>query len=96
MRDTAEAKQAVTIDIAAMKGALKPIGGSQSDDWNEVIATQAINSIWKSADPQVPENQFNAVVTGLVHIKPNDELEGMLVPSSSPPTTLQWSATDAP
>jgi hypothetical protein len=28
-------KQAVTLDVAAMKGALKPIGGSESDDWNE-------------------------------------------------------------
>jgi hypothetical protein len=30
-------KQAVTLDVAAMKGSLKPIGGSQSDDWNDVI-----------------------------------------------------------
>jgi hypothetical protein len=56
----------------------KPIGGSQSDDWNDVIASQASNSIWKSANPEVAENQLNAVVAGLYFISPKDELEGML------------------
>jgi hypothetical protein len=55
-----------------------PIGGSQSDDWNDVIASQASNSIWKSSNPEVAENQLNAVVAGLYFISPKDELEGML------------------
>jgi hypothetical protein len=72
------ANRVATVDVGAMEGTLKRIGGSQSDEWNVVIATQASNAIWKSADPKVAEDQLNAIACGLYQIAPKDELEGML------------------
>jgi len=62
----------------ALKPALKQLGGSQSDDWNNVLTNQTLNTVWfahSNADFQ--ERQRNAVVAALVGIGPRDELEGM-------------------
>jgi hypothetical protein len=37
---------------------LKRIGGSQSDDWNQVLGNQAIQSLWiKQSDMEVRQRQ---------------------------------------
>ena len=74
----APAPRQVTLALDQMCGDLQSIGGSKSDDWNGIIATQASNAIWRSSSPKIAEEQLDAVVAGLHFIRPKDELEGML------------------
>jgi hypothetical protein len=53
---------AVVADAAVVaddwKETLKRIGGSQSDDWNQVLGNQAIQSLWiKQSDMEVRQRQ---------------------------------------
>lgn len=61
------------------KGALKNIGGSQSDHWNNTLANQAVQALWlKNSDAETRDKQFSATVAALVGIAPKDELGGMM------------------
>jgi hypothetical protein len=61
------------------KGRLKNIGGSQSDHWNNILANQAVQSLWlKNSSPEEREKQLSATVAALAGIGPKDELEGMM------------------
>jgi hypothetical protein len=60
-------------------GNLKAVGGSPSDDWNNRIANDAINTLWlKNSDDDNKSRQVSAAIAGLVGIGPRDELEGMM------------------
>jgi hypothetical protein len=62
-----------------LKGTLKLIGGSRSDRWNNVLANQAVETLWlKNSDKETRDEQHDATVAGLIGIGPRDELEGML------------------
>jgi hypothetical protein len=62
-----------------LKGALKSIGGSQSDNWNSILANQALQSLWlNNSNPETRDRQYQATVAALIGIGPRDELEGML------------------
>ena len=66
-------------DPAKWQGRLKAIGGSKGDDWNSVIADQAVNALWlKNSDGEQAKKQQHAAIEGLIGIKPGDELEGMI------------------
>src|SRR5262245_24116486 len=67
-------------DPSKLKGRLKPIGGSMSDDWNNILANQAINALWrwKGADPEDVRRERAAAVDAMIGIAPRDELEGMM------------------
>ncbi len=70
------AKQAPAPPQAAV---LKDLGGSCSDNWNNVITNQALASLWlNNSDDRTRDQQINAVVAGLMGIGPKDELEGMI------------------
>jgi hypothetical protein len=61
------------------KGRLKTVGGSPSDDWNNVLANQTIQALWVSnSDPETEKRQRNATIAALVGIGPKNELEGMM------------------
>ncbi len=61
------------------KGALKAIGGSVSDHWNNILANQTAQTLWiKHSDDAARDRQFGAVIAGLIGVAPRDELEGML------------------
>ena len=61
------------------KGALKTIGGSLSDHWNNTLANQAVQALWmKNSDDEFRDKQLSATVAALVGIAPKDELEGMM------------------
>jgi hypothetical protein len=69
----------VLYDPEAQKGTLKSIGGSQSDDWNDILANQTVQALWlKRSDPSTRYEQYSATVAALVAIGPKDELEGMM------------------
>jgi hypothetical protein len=58
---------------------LKAIGGSMSDDWNNNLANQTIQTVWlKNSDAEEIRRQRHATVNALIGIAPRDELEGML------------------
>jgi hypothetical protein len=61
------------------QGRLKAIGGSQSDNWNNVLANQAVQALWvKNSDPAERQKQWSATVAALMGVAPKDELEGMM------------------
>ncbi len=44
-----------------MKGVLKNIGGSHSDHWNNLLANQAVRTLWlKNSDPEARDKQYSA------------------------------------
>jgi hypothetical protein len=62
-----------------LKGTLKRIGGSQSDNWNNILANQAVQSLWlQHSDKDKLDRQYGATVAALIGIKPTDEVEGMI------------------
>ena len=67
-------------DLSKLKGELKRIGGSMSDDWNNILANQAIQTIWffENTDSEEIRRQRHATVNALIGIKPMDEIEGMI------------------
>lgn len=72
-------KTIVADDAEDSKGALKRIGGSRSDKWNNVLANQAVNALWlKNSDDETRDLQLSAAVAAMAGIEPKDELEGMM------------------
>ena len=67
-------------DISKFHGKLKAIGGSMSDDWNNIIANQTIRTIWffENTDAEEIKRQRRATVDALVCVRPRDEMEGMI------------------
>jgi hypothetical protein len=67
-------------ESSKMRGTLKVIGGSMSDDWNNLLANQTTRTLWlfEDSDAEQIRRQRHAAVDGLVGIKPRDELEGMI------------------
>jgi hypothetical protein len=59
-------------------GKLKDFGGSPHDEFNNVLANQIVNTLWRDTDPERYIKQFQAALAPLVGIKPADEIEGML------------------
>ena len=62
------------------RGALKRVGGSQSNDWNTTIANQALQALWlnNSEDEERDRQLQRATLVALAGIGPKDELEGMM------------------
>ena len=74
-----KATTVVANDADDLKGALKFIGGSRSDSWNNILANQAVETLWlKNSDKETRDEQYDATVAGLIGIGPRDELEGMM------------------
>jgi hypothetical protein len=75
-------KKVTTIDVndpVSSKGALKTVGGSRSDHWNNNLLNQAANTLWiKHSDEKTRETQCKATMSALVGIAPKDEIEGMI------------------
>ncbi|MCQ0990356.1 hypothetical protein [Jiella marina] len=66
-------------DPKKSKGALKSIGGSQSDEWNNILANQAVQSLWKAhSDSESLDLQMSATIAAMMGVGPKSELEGML------------------
>lgn len=77
---TAKKKPEVEVhDLSKRRGALKAIGGSMSDDWNNIVANQTIQTPWlRSSDAEQIRRQRHAAVGALIGINPADELEGTI------------------
>jgi hypothetical protein len=78
-RSTKNAPEVDVHDPSKLRGTLKAIGGSMSDDWNNIVANQTVQSLWlKHADAETIRTMRHATVDALIGIKPRDELEGMM------------------
>jgi hypothetical protein len=67
------------IHPSGLPGELKPIGGSNSDSWNNLLASQAVASLWtKHSDEKQKREQREGTISPLMAIGPRDELEGMM------------------
>ena len=81
----------------ARKGRLKQIGGSRSDDWNNMLANQTVQALWlKHSDPATRDKQYSATVAALIGIGPKDELEGMMAAQLIAAHNAAMDATGAP
>jgi len=70
-------------DPSLLPGKLRSIGGSKSDIWNNVLANQAVQTIWgNNSDHEERKRLYSAAIAGLIGIDPKDELEGMLAAQS--------------
>ena len=79
VREAAKIKTIAARDPANEAGKFKMIGGSASDNWNNVLADQALQTLWtKHSDEESLDRQLAAVTAALVGIRPRDELEGMI------------------
>jgi hypothetical protein len=59
----------VANDPEDRKGRLKAIGGSPSDNWNNVLANQTVSALWlKHSDETTRDRQYSATVAGLAGI----------------------------
>src|SRR5262249_36311927 len=66
-------------DLSTLRGRLKAIGGSMSDDWNNLVANQTIQTLWlKNSGAEEIRRQRHAAVDALICIAPRDEFEGMV------------------
>ena len=77
---TAKKKPEVEVhDLSKRIGKLKAIGGSMSDNWNNILANQTSQTLWLgNSDPDEIRLQRHATVSALIGIRPGDELEGMI------------------
>jgi len=74
-----KAPAVVANDPNDLKGRLKAIGGSRSDNWNNILVHQTISTLWlKNSEPEMRDQQYSATVRALIGIGPKDELEGMM------------------
>jgi hypothetical protein len=61
------------------QGELKAIGASKSDHWNNILANQAVQTLWIAhSDEKTLDSQRRAMVSALVGMGPKDEIEGMI------------------
>jgi hypothetical protein len=58
-------------------GALRHIGGSHSDEWNDRVAAETVQAI-PLLECETRDQKCDAVLHGLIGIAPQDELEGMM------------------
>ena len=80
-KKSAAGSQRVTtlVDPSELKPTLKCIGGSQSDQWNNILANQTLNTLWVAhSDVEARDRQYGATVAALAGIWPKDEIEGMI------------------
>jgi hypothetical protein len=68
----------VANDPEDLQGKLKQFGGSQSDNWNNLLANQAVSTLCPTNDPETRSRQYSATLAALGGIGPKDEVEGMI------------------
>jgi hypothetical protein len=68
------------INPAEHVGAMRPIGGSMSDDWNQhLMGWVAGSAVYRrAAGDEARDDAYRAIAAALAGINPQDEIEGML------------------
>lgn len=76
--DAPRSPREVKVDVN-LKGTLQKLGGSRCDDWNNLVATQAIDTLSLRGGSDYADQHIDGALTALMCLKPKDELEGMLL-----------------
>ena len=77
--DNKKSTTVIANDPEDRKGRLKSLGGSQSDNWNSILANQTVQTLWVAhSEQETKDRQYSATAAALVGIGPKDELEGMI------------------
>ena len=74
----AEQTRTVALDPSP-KAKLSSIGGSDRDEWNGRLANLVVNAVPNSSDEKQKDEIATAVISGLVDMKPEDPIEGVLI-----------------
>jgi hypothetical protein len=62
------------------KPEFKQLGGSDSDHFNQMLASQTLAALWvANSDDEQRNRQFLAATAALIGAKPENELEGMVI-----------------
>jgi hypothetical protein len=78
-RRSLAAARADAMPLGRNSGALRHIGGSQSDDSNDLIAAETVQALCvRDTDGTIDDGQIDAGISRLVGIAPRDETEGMM------------------
>lgn len=81
--DTQRAPEAGVVYLkepAQQKPNLKLLGGSNADDFNNVLATSVIRSLWYgSCSQEETDRRIQAAFATLISLNPENESEGMLI-----------------
>ena len=73
-------KEVVAPRMDGSPGQLKPIGGSNCDDFNNVLTNSVMQCLWLGSDGnQNMEPQLQAALAAMMGLKPQNEQEGMLI-----------------
>ena len=84
MTEKKTAKKSTPLTLVAndpdeLREMLKKIGGSRSDDWNNILVNQTVGALWlKHSDSETRDKKYGAALAALVGIGPKDELESMM------------------
>jgi hypothetical protein len=66
----------VANDTDGQKGTRKEFGGSRFDDWNDILISQIVQTLWlKHSGPETRDKQMSAALAALIGIGLKDELE---------------------
>jgi hypothetical protein len=75
----ARKREVLNISPEDWKGRIKDLGGSMSDDFNNILINQAYKATWTAhSDDNDKVSQQIAICAALNGIRPRDEVEGML------------------
>ena len=73
-------EQTRTVELdPSPKAKLRSIGGSGRDEWNGRLANLVVNAVPNSSDEKQKDELATAVISGLVDMKPEDPIEGVLI-----------------
>ena len=73
-------EQTRTVELdPSPKAKLSSIGGSDRDEWNGRLANLVVNAVPNSSDEKQKDEIATAVISGLVDMKPEDPIEGVLI-----------------
>jgi hypothetical protein len=69
---TGKSSKVITVDARpGTAPTLRHLGGSVSDDWNNILVRQVIKCLWvKNTQPDECNGQFAAIIAALVAFKP--------------------------
>jgi hypothetical protein len=77
----AKKKDGLSLKVTPKEDAnLRELGGSYSDEWNNLLANQTLGSLWvKNSDEENKKRLILGVLAALISTKPADEVEAMVI-----------------
>ncbi|MBL0338856.1 MAG: hypothetical protein IPP67_06765 [Rhodospirillaceae bacterium] len=72
-------KKRIELPVISESEPIHPFSGSRVGEFSHVLINQVGNALWlKHSNEQEKDHQIQAILTAMMGIKPQDEIEGML------------------